>query len=147
MKRWLIIFIATAFCQGTAQAQHLKVVNATKRSWSGGVAGHYGENYAIILKPLTGGLILDSVYINNIGTKLVQENNGNVRADNVHHTYTIYAEELHDDNNNPSPGYKEPPPSQVRHFTGAALVLYTYKGKAYLLIVKNMQSLPPIDYP
>lgn len=150
MKKLIIGILIAAFSPANVCAQKLKVISATRQEWSGGVAGHYGSNYFICLKFSADNVELDSAYINNIGIKLVRGTNGNVRTDKANHTYTITAAESHDEQEYQyqlpnHDGDKHPLP--VRHFNGAALILYKCKGKSLSLIVKEMHYLDPIAYP
>lgn len=131
-------------------AQKLRLSTAWRQDWSGGVAGRYGSNYYITLISSADSLVFDSVYINNIGSKLSQDQYGNVRFDKAKHTFTITTGEYHDEyamrnqSLKPDTTAKAPP---VRHFEGAALILYRYKGKRHSFIVKSMQYMKPIAYP
>lgn len=141
---------------GCASAQKLSVVSATKQSWSGGVAGRHGTNYTIILKWGTGKEIPDSLYVEGKCIPLViNARNGNTKMDSAKHTYTIYTGVAYNDLNrfHPMPGDKDKQnkadsvPRQTRQYAGDALLIYHYKGKKRLLIIKEMKSLSPLNYP
>jgi hypothetical protein len=149
MKKLIIVLIICWFSYANIAAQSLKVIKATKQDWSGGVAGHYGTNYSITLSPASKSIILDSIYVGGVAEKLIPGAEGNVKLDSTKRTCTIFTEESHYEESVPIPGDK---PSDVpimtqRHFNGAALILYKYKGKECALLIKRFQELPPIDYP
>lgn len=155
MKRLFSIMFVFVFA-GCGVSQNLAVVKATRQDWSGGVAGHHGTNYSIVLKSNRGKEVIDSVYISYMGFKVLHKNGAqsNLQVDSVHHTYTINVGELHNDFNNmhpmPGDGGKDTVKHHmvpVRHFEGAALLVYHYKGKKRLLLIKDMESLQPLNYP
>ena len=149
MKK-LIVGIVIAFCSPVnACAQTVTIMNASRQDWSGGIAGHYGTNYSITLKLSPENIQLDSVYISNFCIKISNVYGGNVLKDTVHHTYTIIAQESHDEYNENGYSGHNPglPPAAKKHFAGAALIVYEYKGKQYSLIVKKFQALEPLAYP
>ncbi len=135
------------FLPSLVQAQFLQVVSATKQPWSGGMAEHYGIDYCITLTPVTEGIVFDSVYINNQGTRLGHGNTENVKTDSIHNRYTIYAGASNIFRKPTFVYTEDPPPLPAKRFDGEALVLYTYKGKHYTVIVKEMQTLSPMAYP
>jgi len=151
MKKVAIGLILAISSIGITNAQKIVVVNATRQDWSGGVAGHYGANYRISVKMDTSFIKLDSLYFNGQACKLFVNRPGedNVAYNNTSHSYIISASESHYEENMPmGDDTKEKAISApLRHYAGAALITYYYKGKKQLLVVKQMQSLPPIDYP
>lgn len=152
MKKLIPVLIIAAFISGNVYGQKLKVVTATKQNWSGGVVGHYGCNYVITIGPVSPHVVLDSIYINNQGYKLNLYNQpgGNVAVDTAQHSYSIHIGESHFTENSPFKNEdksKSAKPSPVRHFKGAALVLYKYKKKKCELIITELTQLRTLNYP
>jgi hypothetical protein len=153
MKKLIIGITIACLSSGNITAQPLKLTNANRQGWSGGVAGHWGVNYSITIGPVSQDIVLDSAYIGDMVFPLVQGTGGNVIRDTVHHSYTIVASESHDDNLGRDPDMivnketDKTPRKPLKIYTGAALVIYKYKGKQYTLLVKQMDNLPGIAYP
>src|SRR5271166_1699428 len=57
----LIVILFSCFL---SSSQFFKVVKATSQNWSGGVAGHYGTNYQIVIETKTEKAAPDTVWIN-----------------------------------------------------------------------------------
>jgi hypothetical protein len=147
MKK-LALGLIIAVCSLNTFAQKISVVSATEEQWSGGAVGRHGAKYNIVLKVPKGKIILDSVYINNIGYSL--PDNKNMAIDSVKHTYSISIGEAHWGRPDPVTNtYKNEEASKtaVRIFKGKALVVYTYKKKKCFYIVREMTSLKPKMYP
>jgi len=152
MKKLIIAIIVAAFSSGHTAAQKVRVISATKQNWAGGVAGHWGVNYCIAIKT-DEKISLDSVYTNGNGVKLPNDPNGqgSVRYDSVKHTYTINVGESHYDDPRPDPtrlneADNQPKPV-LRQINSPALIVYIYKGRKELLVVKQMDNLPALNYP
>ncbi len=146
MKK-LIVGILIAFCSPVNScAQTVEILNASRQGWSGGIAGNYGIKYSITLKLSPKNCKLDSIYINDRGYKLDSKPGGNVERDTLQHALIINVGEGHhggrDDNYN-----VQFPGQHVRHFEGAALIVYQYRSKPYTFIVKKMEELPPLAFP
>jgi hypothetical protein len=149
MKKFVAGIIIAICSSGHTLAQHISVVTANKQSWSGGVAGHWGINYSFTVK-MDKDVTLDSLYVSYLGEKLVlgKPGQGNVIKDSVNHVYIFSAGESHFDNSNGGPMQpKDDSPKPLRHITTTALITYYYKGEKRLLPVKELQSLPSLNYP
>jgi len=151
MKKLIIAILIAACSSGHVAAQKLKIISATKQSWSGGVAGHHGTNYSIVIKT-NEKIKFDSVYTNGMGFQLnPPQGSGRALYDSIKHTYTISFSEFHDDMNpypNPlrvkSSAAITPPP--VRTYNGETLLIYG-GDKKQMLLVKQMNSLRQLCYP
>lgn len=160
MKNLIIgLMISTVFTTPTV-TQKLTLIKATSQGWSGGAYGRGGCKYFIQIK-YGEKVTLDSVYINKTGYALSPNINGagGFYTDSIKHIYNISESESHNwaRNYNYDPdedNYKvkvekktPPPPLPVRHFEGAALVVYYYKGKKDFLVIGSFTELPSIAYP
>jgi hypothetical protein len=96
---------------------------------------------------------LDSLYFDGQGSVLAiaPPGQGNVIYNAAKHNYTISAGEAHYERPDPlsqlNQDKEKTANSPIRKYDGAALITYYYKGKKQLLVVKQMQSLPPVAYP
>jgi len=155
MKKLIIAILVSAASSGHTAAQKIEVISATSQSWSGGVAGHHGVNYSIVIK-VGVKITPDSLYTNGAGFQLPHDGYGEsmITYDTVDHTYTIYASESYTD---PNPRNSDPtkintaskrPVPAVRQFEGSALLIYRYKKEKHLFVMKKtMEVLPALDYP
>jgi len=150
MKRFFLGLILVGLSLRTF-AQALSLESATEGKWSGGIVGRSGVDYKIAIK-VKGKVSFDSIYINNKGYAIspAGPSRGNLWIDTAKHIYTIGISELH--NSRPDPvnsnqqleqEYKGP----MRKFNGEALIVYNYKKKKHLFLVREMKELPPKMYP
>ena len=149
VKKIIGIFLVIFGSLTCVNAQSIKIISATEQSWSGGIPGHYGVNYNVVLKSNKKGIVFDSIYINNIATKL-NNADGSIVFDSINHTYHLSAGEAHVDPYPPNNIRDSIAPKlivPVRHFTGAAMILYSYKGKKHFIIVKKLTTLEGLAYP
>jgi hypothetical protein len=143
MKKIIVAILISACSVGHTAAQKLKVLSATRQSWSGGVAGHHGVNFGFEIETKEK-VVFDSLYINHSGYKLT------ARHDSIKHTFTLRTGESYTD-----PGFERGAVKQVnnnkplppRVYSGAALITYHYNGKTELLDIKEVKSLPALNYP
>ena len=151
---FLALFI---FSSSLSMAQTLKLVNSTRRDWSGGVAGRHGINYEFTIEcPISKrDPIPDTLWIDGKAIPLnIATEDGSA---DPHITITRTKKKVrfeirvglsYDDNLN-RPGQpmvrKAIPP---RPYKGIALLSYTYAGiTKYFEITKIFVKYPPVDYP
>jgi len=151
MKKLIIGLIIAISSSGSALAQKMTIVSATQQSWSGGVAGHYGTNYCIMLKVEKDKIGIDSLYINSevFVPNVRLQGMAAVGKDTTERTYCITAEESHDENIGPPFRNTETKTSPVSHrsYKGQALIIYELNGKKHELAVKQLTALEGIAYP
>lgn len=149
-----LFFIVFAFVvTGCGMSQNLSLIKATQQNTNGGAAGMHGSNYYILIKSERGKEVPDSIYVDGEAFKLMK--NKNLKIDSLKHTFAISVGVSHNDYRlfHPMPGDKNKtnkPDSvakPVRKYNGAALLIYRYKGKKRLLVIKQMELLPPLNYP
>jgi len=138
-------------------AQKIDLVSATQQSWSGGVAGHHGINYCVVIQCTDTTVVPDTLWIGpTIYSKiLIYPGDSTVRKYNkkLHaYTYTLFAYESYNDMEHQYSytGKQEADDKtkqHLRHYDGVALVSYKYKGKHYSYIVKKLNQLPGLCYP
>ena len=139
-------------------AQKVKVVDAEKQPWSGGVAGRHGNNYNITLQfsgckdALPVG---DTLWIEQDCIVLHDDASAGVaytiKRSGSKAVMSIHANVVHFDNDRVRKqlGGKEPvktdPPFK---YSGAGLLSYTWKGqKKYYTIKQFTKTQPPVAYP
>jgi hypothetical protein len=141
----------------TASAQKIDLVSATQRSWSGGLAGHHGTNYCVVIQCPDTTAVPDTLWIGpTIYSKIaIYPGDSTVRKYNkkMHvYTYTLFAYESYNDMEHQysytgKQQANDKSKQHLRHYDGAALVSYKYKGKHYSYIVKKLDVLPGLCYP
>src|ERR1700758_43516 len=98
--RYIILSLFVGFAL-IANAQDVKVINATSQSWSGGVAGHHGINYVITIECNDINIVPDTAWINgNYFSLSISKKDTAVRkVDRKNHTvtYKIYEWETYND--------------------------------------------------
>ena len=68
MKKLLLVILVVAYISADAQ---LKIINATKEQWTGGIPGYSGSNFSIDFKfKERDSIIIDSIYINGKSLKV-----------------------------------------------------------------------------
>ena len=146
-----IVFLSITF---SSPAQKIKLVSADKQSWSGGMAGHSGTNYSVVIECNDTTLMPDTLWIGAEALPVnVRKLSSSLKKCGRRHkkvTYTINAGES---------TYIEPGnPEKIVHaggvdgkcpvvYKGAALISYTYRGKRHYFIIKTLHVLPALNYP
>jgi len=141
----------------TASSQKIDVITANEQSWSGGVAGHHGTDYLVVIQCTDTNVIPDTLWIGGpIYSKIeIQRGDSTIRKyDKKTHayTYTLHASESYNDMQQQYLYSGKQPPGDktkqhLRHYDGAALISYKYKRKHYFYIIKKFNQLPPLCYP
>ncbi len=159
-NRYYILIIAVLGGALSTSAQNIKLISATQRSWSGGIAGHHGENYTFIVEftDIKKDVVPDTIWIGNDPVPILITEGNYAQNVNTKATKTkkgirfeINAGTAHDDYaDRYAPYGKEPrkePPPPIK-YSGVALLSYQYKGnQKYFTISKITNSLPPVNYP
>lgn len=138
----LILFSANA------NAQHLKLISATKQPWAGGVAGSQGNSYVFTIK-------IDNKHKSvKLSSLWMEEQQFDIANDR----YTVTKEALKDGRTvqisvrtssaTKIPGHTRAPQPAPIAYKGVALIGYTINGKQqYFAIKKVTKQLPPLSYP
>jgi hypothetical protein len=142
-------------------AQQIKLVDSYSRSWSGGIAGHHGENYLFVIefskvkadvKPDTiwiGSqpvpvILSDSLFSQSANTKRIKKKNSvqfEIQAGTFFDDYQ-YKHML------PGDTLKKAAVHPPYLYKGIALLSYIYNGnKKYFEIDKIMRRGQPVAYP
>lgn len=131
-----------------AFGQPIKMKEATRQSWAGGIAGMHGYRYHIELTSqpgltftrmwANGGSIEiktedGSLRTNSNGKQTIYTINTNISLGRINHPYT---DQQHKEDADPPITYK-----------GVALLAYKWQGKTRYYILKNAQELQPLSYP
>lgn len=140
-----------------SSAQKIDLLTATQQSWAGGLAGHHGTTYTVVIQCTDTTVVPDTLWIGEtIYSKIdikpkdsaIRKYDKKMRA----YTYTLNAYESYNDmkqlyvySGQQQPG--DNTKQHMRHYDGEALVSYKYKGKHYSYIVKKLTRLPALNYP
>lgn len=156
MKKSLL-FIALCLTSVTFFGQ-LKIINATKQSWTGGIPGFKGNYYNILLSyKAKDSIVIDSFYVNGIGYAAHLSNTdmgqphyfktteNNIKAIKLFFKESYYPCTLPDFGADTIKQEKTEKP--VRNFKGEALIIYHKNGKKKKLLIKKFEALEPINYP
>jgi hypothetical protein len=141
----------------TATAQKIDIITANQQSWSGGVAGHHGTNYCVVIQCTDTTAVPDTLWVGptiyskieiHPGDSAVRKYNKKLHA----YTYTLLAYESYNDMKQQyffsgKQQADDKTKQRLRHYDGAALLSYKYKGKHYSYIVKKLDVLPGLCYP
>lgn len=137
-------------------AQKIKLVSATSQSWSGGVAGHHGTNYLIVIKCSDTAAKPDTLYTggNCYPVNIDKHDTVNRKVDKKTKTvtYTIHAYDSYNDmdfrdTTKRREKEKERAKMPHRNYDGAALLVYKIKRAKYTLLIKSLTQLPALNYP
>lgn len=133
------------------------VLDATRRCWSGGIAGRHGCDYtfSILFKPAGAAIVPEKIWVDGQEVPLLLKAKDGMQA-NVSLTRSarglqldIAAGSSFDDGNMyPSPDDKTKPKPVLRKYNGAALLAYKLNGKRkYFTVKKITVEHPPVSYP
>ncbi|HTB32292.1 MAG TPA: hypothetical protein VK808_09725 [Bacteroidia bacterium] len=116
-------------------SKYLKVTGATSHTVCGGKAVrnsiNCGIEYYIYLSPVNKAITFDSLYIDNLSLNLEPSAEHIHAASNNYIIHVVYR-------------YGSTRPSApARHFTGAGLVLYKYKGRPHTVPIDTIVRLRP----
>ncbi len=151
-----LLFLLAASISLSINAQKVKLVNATSQSWSGGVAGHHGTNYLVVIACSDTSVKLDTLYTggNCYSVNIDKHDTLNRKVDKKNNTvkYNIYAYDSYNDMDYGDPAKrqereKERAKMPHRNYDGAALLIYTIKGVHYTFLIKSFNALPALNYP
>jgi hypothetical protein len=156
-----VSFVAIIACYSTAaMGQRVKITEATRQDWSGGIAGHHGTYYYFtiefadtVVTPVPDTLwidqetkllfAIDGTHTQDGTTKLIRTKKGlkfQIRVNLAHDDYAHAG----------MPGNNDHPKGTQPHihWKGIALLSYQYKGaQRFLEIPKIISTLPPANYP
>jgi len=160
VNKTIPVFLLFFSFAGVVFAQQARLVDSYSQSWSGGIAGHRGENFLFVIEftrikgdvnpdtlwigeqPIPV-LITDSLFSDSQNTKKIKKKNS-IRFEI--HAGTSFDEYEY---RNMPPGDEtkkeavKPPP-----YKGIGLLSYTYMGKKkYYEIGKIMRRGEPLNYP
>ncbi|HXP50564.1 MAG TPA: hypothetical protein VN922_11450 [Bacteroidia bacterium] len=152
--RYIILTLFVGFVSIT-NAQSIKVITATSQTWSGGVAGHHGINYVIIIECSDTAITPDTVWINGnyFPLSITAKDTANRKVNRKNHTvtYTIYEWEAYNDMDQTHRTSQEQQKANTknlyRNYDGAALISYRLKHRQHSIIVKQFTQLKPLCYP
>lgn len=138
----LILFSANA------NAQHLKLISATKQPWAGGVADSRGNSYVFTIK-------IDNKHKSvKLSSLWMEEQQFDIANDR----YTVIKEAFKDGRTvqisvrtssaTKIPGHTRAPQQAPIAYKGVALIGYTINGKQqYFTVKKITKQLPSLSYP
>lgn len=151
------VFIFPAFVFG----QNVRLINSSCQSWSGGIAGRYGNHYNFTVKfsQYKEEPVPDTLWIGQQPTPLFitdesggQQANANCTRGKNALTFKIRAETFFDDYSDryapPGNDHKANRVHAPVSYKGVALLSYRYKGKQhYYKISEIKETYPPVNYP
>ncbi|MCW3123080.1 MAG: hypothetical protein JWQ38_2572 [Flavipsychrobacter sp.] len=161
MKTTLTLsLVAILFMPYLLHAQKIKVISATHAGWSGGAAGHHGDNYVFTIEfsDYKTEPVPDTVWVGNDVVQVVLTNNDpsqsvNTKVSRIKRSlrFEISARVAHDDyaDRYPSQGQeKKVQPHAPIKYSGVALLTYKYNGKRqHFTIPKITTEYPHANYP
>lgn len=137
-------------------AQHIKLAEASRQNWSGGIAGSSGSHCLFVFEfssydkvPVPEAIWIENKEYKIIANDSTGRNNTTVKL-SAGGKKVSYETRIETNNRRRfMPGGKaaenQQPPVAVK---GAALLVYKYKGKdTYYTIKKILHELPPLNYP
>jgi len=153
MVRFLML--VTLFLSQSSFGQ--TVVDATRRCWSGGVAGRHGCDYtfSILFKPAGVAIVPQTIWVDGQAVPLLLKTKDGMQA-NVSLTRSARGVQLDiaagsqfdDGDMYSSPGNGKQPKPRLRQYSGVALLEYKMNGKKKLFTVKKLTvEHPPVAYP
>ena len=157
------IFIFLNCFPNDINAQNVKLNNSTLQGWSGGIAGHYGENYIFDIE-FTGyetAPIPDTIWIEHLPVPLTiydakDPPNGNTRRTIKRKSvrYEIAVGTSHDEyaereqQYSPNKKQDDTPPLPPKKYKGVALISYQANGSQHFFEVsKFLKKLESANYP
>lgn len=156
MKFLLSVLTALVFL--SANAQKVKLISATKRDWSGGLAGHHGTNYVVTIECADTTIMPDTLWVDQNPTKINIDRHDTIfrkyNKKNRTVKYMLCAGESYID-----PLTLEEFKARAKktdsilvhratkQYSGVASVTYMYMGKQYILPIASFTVLPALCYP
>ena len=146
----------------TANAQTIKLLNSTRQSWGGGIAGHYGDYYTFSVafsdysnEPLPVTLWVDNEPFVLTITDESTPNGGNMKRKKANGkiVFEISVSTSHDEYMEKEmllkgENVKKKTPRPPITYKGVALLSYKYGTELKNFIIpKIIINYPPIDYP
>ncbi|MBL7692121.1 MAG: hypothetical protein JNM41_11040 [Flavipsychrobacter sp.] len=133
------------------------VLDATRRCWSGGIAGRHGCDYtfSILFKPAGAAIVPEKIWVDGQELPLLLKAKDGMQA-NVSLTRSARGLQLDiatgsqfdDGNMYTPPGDKPQPKPALRKYNGVALLAYKQNGKRkYFTVKKIIVEHPPVSYP
>lgn len=129
----LLLFPLCFFFSASCPAQDLKITSDTAYTECQGTGGPCQFKFTIHLSPYNKDIVFNYLYLGGC-MGILNPHNGNLQVDTVNNTYTIRAAQ--------STILVGPP----QHYSGEAMITYTYKGKTDSLIIKNFVQGKPINH-
>ena len=140
-------------------AQTIKVLNSTQQPWSGGIAGHSGDNHTFSIRFSDCGKepIPDTIWLGQYPVELIVYDHDRQSNTNITHTgktykFDITAGTFYDEyaDRYPSPDGKPntAPPHSPVPYKGVAMLSYTYNGRHHYYVIPKIKTVyPTANYP
>ncbi len=154
MKKLIFVFFILL---NTIFFAQIKLIQATKQPWTGGMQGYHGAYYNAQFKYKTkDSITIDSLYLNGMGYAVMLSNNdmgqphwckakeNNKKVIKFFYKESFFPCTIPDFGANEKPKAEEKP---VRTFTGEALIIYHVNGKKKKLLITKFTLLEAINYP
>ncbi|MFZ9956888.1 MAG: hypothetical protein ACO3E1_12295 [Flavobacteriales bacterium] len=155
MKKLIFVFLLLLNAICFAQ---IKLIQATKQAWVGGMQGYYGAYYNAQFKYKTkDSITIDSLYLNGMGYTVMLSNNdmgqphwykskeNNKKVIKFFFKESVLPCTIPDfsaESNKPKTEEKP-----LRTFKGEALIIYHVNGKKKKLVITKFTLLEAINYP
>ncbi|MBE2290546.1 MAG: hypothetical protein IAE95_13390 [Chitinophagaceae bacterium] len=149
-------FLLTAFLLSAHGVFGQTVLDATRRCWSGGIAGRHGCDYtfSILFKPAGASIVPEKIWVDGQEVPLLLKAENGMQA-NVSLSRSARGLQLDiavgsqfDDGNMYTPASDRPKTKSLRKHAGVALLAYKFNGKMkYFTVKKIMVEHPPVSYP
>ena len=152
-----LIFVFFLLLNGVVLGQ-LKLIQATKQPWAGGMQGYYGAYYNAQFKfKAKDSITIDSLYLNGMVYSVLQSNSdmgqphwyktkeNNKKVIKFFFKESFFPCTIPDfgADNNQAKAEEKP----VRTFKGEALLIYHVNGKKKKLVITKFSVLEGINYP
>lgn len=146
--RYLFIVAILLLSTSLSYAQALRVKEATRQNWAGGVAGMHGVRYNIVLGSAER-VRFTRMWADGRSIAL-DSDNGSIKESGkgAQKVYTIHTNISY--GRVPAPPTGEAAPAEPEApiaYKGAALLAYKWRGQTKYYVVKDMRVLPPLSYP
>ncbi len=152
-----LIFVFFLLLNGIVLGQ-LKLIQATKQPWTGGMQGYYGAYYNAEFKAKAkDSITIDSLYLNetahavvNSNTEVSQPNWYSASLKKKRVIKLFFKESFYPctiPDFGASLSEEKVVEKASRAFTGEGLIIYHVNGKKKKLIVANFENLETINYP
>lgn len=149
--RTLLSILAICFTICNVNAQSVKVIDATSQSWSGGIYGHSGVNYMILLEchDTTKNITIDTVWIGNKSYYNSQQTTINVvkKIAKGKFQYRIAFGESRDLRDTDALRSAKANPNKNSPCRGKGCVVYHSGRKKEIIEIDKITSLSPLAYP